>query len=568
MFRGLPLTLWRSILIDLLALIAITAGVLVTIIAFAACVKPLSDGVLQAGDLLKFVLLAIPPMLAYALPFASGFASTLVYYRFAHENEAVAAHAGGISHRALVVPALVAALLVSGLHIGLNESLIPRFLKQMQRLITVDVARLIAQEVQKGKSITFKDLVIYADKALRVAPDPDSGASDQLILLNFAVIQLDAIGTPVAEATASSATLWLYPGRAEPDDDDGSKPGAEDGSTRVVIRLKNLVGVQQNQRLVRSTEVPLAWTVPNAFRDKTKYLSFGELRSLAHTPERMGGIDALRKDLALALAVGESLEEMKASLAESGELRFMDERGGPVVVQASGMKQDGAAWALSPPEGGLVQVRIMPVAGADGSPVTIFAGGATVASVAAPDQLTGRLDFRLDLARARVQEAGDTQVVQSLPERAQIPLTGLRLMESPASGLLQLGTWDLLGRADAKAARGPGNEAVAAAAGSLHNQLARLARQVLSKQNERLALAASCAVMILTGALTALKLTRHQPLTVYLWTFFPAIASIVTISGGDQITAQVGTPGLILMWSGVAGLGLYTLMVFRTLAKH
>jgi hypothetical protein len=55
---------------------------------------------------------------------------------------------------------------------------------------------------------------------------------------------------------------------------------------------------------------------------------------------------------------------------------------------------------------------------------------------------------------------------------------------------------------------------------------------------------------------------------VYLWTFFPAIASMVTISGGQQVTSAQGAPGLILMWSGVAGLGLYSLIVFRILAKH
>jgi drug/metabolite transporter (DMT)-like permease len=98
--------------------------------------------------------------------------------------------------------------------------------------------------------------------------------------------------------------------------------------------------------------------------------------------------------------------------------------------------------------------------------------------------------------------------------------------------------------------------------------LGQLQRVILSQQNERLAMAVSCAVMVLTGAMTALLLSRRLPLTVYLWTFFPAIASMVTISGGQQATSAQGPAGLLLMWSGVAGLGLYSLIVFRILAKH
>jgi hypothetical protein len=55
---------------------------------------------------------------------------------------------------------------------------------------------------------------------------------------------------------------------------------------------------------------------------------------------------------------------------------------------------------------------------------------------------------------------------------------------------------------------------------------------------------------------------------VYLWTFVPAIVSLVTISGGQQMVRQAGTNGLVLMWAGVGGLTLYTLLVYRSLARH
>src|SRR5262245_2217447 len=88
----IAITMWRHTRLDLIKLVVLSTSVLVLVIAIGAAVKPLSDGALQPQDLPKFLMIACVPMLAYALPFAAGFAATLVYYRVAHENEAVAAH--------------------------------------------------------------------------------------------------------------------------------------------------------------------------------------------------------------------------------------------------------------------------------------------------------------------------------------------------------------------------------------------------------------------------------------------------------------------------------------------
>jgi hypothetical protein len=171
-----PRTLWRLYLMDLLRLVALAAGVLVTVIAFAGAVKPISDGVLDAADAVKYILLAIPPMLAYALPFAGGFASTLVYHRMATDLEATAAYASGVSHRSLLAPALGLALTCAACLVALNEQVIPRFLERMQRLVTTDVGRLIAQRVERGEGVAFKGVMLHADHVQRVAPRAGHGA--------------------------------------------------------------------------------------------------------------------------------------------------------------------------------------------------------------------------------------------------------------------------------------------------------------------------------------------------------------------------------------------------------
>ena len=165
-----------------------------------------------------------------------------------------------------------------------------------------------------------------------------------------------------------------------------------------------------------------------------------------------------------------------------------------------------------------------------------------------------------------MREAGAPEATAQA-ERGLIPLSGLVPRPNPADALLKLSSHEILAEADRWLAL-EGTPEVADVRGKAGEALGQLKNVVLSQQHQRLALALSCAVMVLTGAMTALLLSRRLPLTVYLFTFFPAVASMVTISGGQQVTASQGPAGLLLMWSGVGGLALYSLIVFRVLARH
>src|SRR6185295_7061128 len=80
-------------------------------------------------------------------------------------------------------PAMALAFTLTAGMIVLNEEVIPRFLAEMQRIITIDIANQIFQGVEKG----------------------------QAVLSHFAFIELDNNGDPAREATAGLATIWLFP---------------------------------------------------------------------------------------------------------------------------------------------------------------------------------------------------------------------------------------------------------------------------------------------------------------------------------------------------------------------
>src|SRR4051812_17854682 len=108
-----PATLWKYVLAELWRLILLTACILVTVLSFAAAVRFLADGRLGPVETIQLMFLAMPPMLQYALPFAAGFGATLAYHRMTVDNELTATHAAGVSHRAILVPALVSGVILA-----------------------------------------------------------------------------------------------------------------------------------------------------------------------------------------------------------------------------------------------------------------------------------------------------------------------------------------------------------------------------------------------------------------------------------------------------------------------
>ena len=71
-----------------------------------------------------------------------------------------------------------------------------------------------------------------------------------------------------------------------------------------------------------------------------------------------------------------------------------------------------------------------------------------------------------------------------------------------------------------------------------------------------------------TSTIVAIKLANAQPLVVYLWSFFPALVTVISISGGHQMVAKSGGFGLVVLWGGVVALAVYSFITYRIVARH
>ena len=563
-----PVTLWRSMLSDLWRLLFVAAVVLVLVIAFAATVKPLSEGKLEPADALRFMGYAVIPMLAYALPFAAGFGATLLYHRMAVDNEVTAAHAGGLSHRRVLAPALITATVLSIMVLLLHDQVMPRFLQRMQQMITVDVSRLIASEVARGNAVQQKNLIIYADTGKSFGPDPESGALDRVVLSKFAAIELDRDGNPTTEASSQVATMWLFPG----DDSSGSEEPAQGGSiSRVVMRLQNVVAIKANEWTTGSKDTVLRWNVPDMFRDSPAFLTYQELRALSTEPARMSGINFPRRDLAILLAEREARELLSRQTAEANTFDLRDARGSRIRVKAGGFAWDSRGLRILPAKGAKeVEAQLTRGVDRQGSvEMLISSPDAYLITDMGEDRYTRRLEMQLEFLQAKTREPGNASMPAEGLQRGDITLASLSMPRHADDSdflapYLAMPTLEVLAKADAR----KDDDFVVKSAVELRRKIRNLDRGVLAKVHERLALSFTCGLAILVGALAAITMSRRTPLTIYLWSFLPAMAAIVTIQGGTQMVKSSGEIGLALLWSSVAGFAVYTAVLYRTMARH
>ncbi len=571
--RAQPTFFWRYVMVELWRLIALSTFVLVAVIAFAAAIKPLADGKLTPLEALKFMGLAVVPMMQYALPFASGFAATLAYHRLSHENELLAAYAGGISHRSILAPAAISGVLLSLVLLVLLEFAIPRFLQGMERLITLDAAKMLVNSVEHGQAVDVKGRLIYADRATRLTPAPGSGARDELALWGVAAVQLDKQGHVVSYVTAASGHAWFFPGERGADGGEGGRAG------QVVIRLRDALAMDAGKTLAFFQELPISITTPPGLSDNPKYLTYGELEDLKARPESMDWIEQRRYDLAVHLGERVTTAEIDRTLRQTGLLTLVDDDGRRWVLHGGGIvfsNQKDLRWNVIPLAPGVpIEIDMTRPEGdasrpASATHITAKSVG-LFTNIGGRDRTERRLTLRLEAESVTSTGALPGAQPGAAGERSRLVLQSLTPSPDPIEALADADRSppDALLAIARQAASGANPDTfVAAPAAELEREIRLLKNEIVSKQHERLAAAAACAVMVVSGAVTAVSLSQSLPLTVYLWSFFPALFTTILISSGQQLAHDKGTPGLIVLWGGVAVLGAYALLGYWRLARH
>lgn len=571
-------------MVDVWRLILLTTAVLVCVLSFAASVRFLADGRLGPLETIRFMLYAMPPMLQYAVPFAAGFGATLAYHRWCNDNEISACFAAGIGHRSLLMPVVISGLVLMTVILGLSNYVIPRFLRSMESLVARDAARFIIGAIERKESVTLDNTMVYAD-LVRRAPDTGGGKYEKLYMKGVMFVRLDTNKMPVFEASAEEADVWLIREQVAANPGAGAGKEAEaETVTRVIVQPKGVRAREAGKQASDLEFTVLAPVIPHSFGDNPKYLTWGELSQLRKTPENLDYIDAPRRLLAARLAERAATDQINAQLAATGQVRLIDRNGRPTILHASGLRyeyeQQQQAWTIVPPTAVTPPPSVTATTPIqidrtteDGRAFTQTAQSALLRTTLSPSSPQQLVSLTLSLTGVKTLAVAGTP--QDVKDKSgvlkEFVLDGILFPQEPNQSFATASSFELLAFTDAQlVAPAPGLRAaeLIGQRDELKRQIADLLREVLSKQQERLATSVACFVMTVTGAVMALRLRSRLPLTVYLWSFFPALAAVITISAGQQLTHRQGPIFLLVLWGGVVGLMAYTYAQYRKVAMH
>jgi lipopolysaccharide export LptBFGC system permease protein LptF len=531
----MPWLLYRYLMGELLRVFALSASVLVLVIAFGAAIKPLAgDDLIGPLQTFKYIMLAAVPMLQFALPFSAGFAATMVLHRMTTDNEILAAAVGGISYRRILLPIAGLGLVLLVVMVLLTQWVIPRFWGLMDRLITRDVTRMIQASIDKGVPVEFGNVQIHADRLLVQQDPPDSEAETRMVLFRVVAAELDRAKQIVTEVAARQAVVDVH---------------RRAGQTYLMLALVDTVvyNGKTGQLLDLPSMEPDPIAVPSTLKDRPMFLTQGQLLRLRRRPDTYTRVVDAKTNLARSLLQVEMWSHLGDRIASAGVVELSGGFGGPdrrLEVHADRF-QRGRFFTD------------------DRRPVEIreFEGDRPLRHVAAETVLTRpavgttlsnpTIDLVLydcqvtDLRQAAVNVRADLTMPDLSPsgfagdDPSQLPYEQLLARAQDAEGTSRL-------RAD-----------------HLVATVKKMTRSIDGRLLRRYALSLTGLLLLLLGATLAMWLRESLPLVTYIWAFLPAILNVLLISGGDHmVRGGLVAGGFAVMWSGNAlllGMLLYIL---------
>lgn len=544
-------TLYKYILRQVLAILAVTTLLLTVLLSFGFALGPMSEGILGPVDMARMIFYLMPGMLSFALPFASAFASTSVFYRMATDNEITAIIASGISYRELLTPVLVLGVILTSSLFYLSNWVIPRFWQHVAEIVEQDYGQLLIQQIQRRQVMDkFRPLLIYADSATGNIPIDFSNWPAQtprpynrILLTGVAVGKADVDKTTKsmklkAINTAERAVVDFY--RMEE-------------SSYVTMKLTNVtVNDPGSGTLVTIASQPVeAMEIPSPILQDPKFLSLRNLDRLEKDPDRSLRIRQQRQKLSELLANHAILDYMALGLKQNADGRGL-EMVGPqdqyFRFRGSKIKRDSRQITLEGDAANPVEVQVW----SRGVMERRLTAEQAVLQLLA-DNLSDEPRLTAMLHKVTIH---DRNLPQQTSQRQTYPLPMLGLSQLFAQPLRTLSSEKTL--AEAKRVD---DEEIASTASTLERQIRRLMREITSRRHERAATAVNCMLVLMLGAVIAMRLRQHVVLWIFFCSFVPAILAIIAIVQGQSMMEDLKLDarlGIAMIWSG--NLALFVLL--------
>ena len=158
-------TLHRYIFREVFKVFVLAALAMTVIISLGMILRPVQEYGVGPQQVFHLIGYFLPITLAFILPMASLFAASLVYGRFAGDNELDACRASGIGIASLIYPGLALAIMVAITHLILSFYVTPAFVQRAEKSLKADAQKIVFRNIQRQGYYNSPDnrWQVYAD---------------------------------------------------------------------------------------------------------------------------------------------------------------------------------------------------------------------------------------------------------------------------------------------------------------------------------------------------------------------------------------------------------------------
>ena len=161
-------TVHRYIFRELLRVFVLAVVALTLILSLGSILQPIQQYGVGPRQVVHLMGYFLPITLTFVLPMAALFAGSLVYGRFASDNELDACRASGISLPTLVCPGLALAIMVAAANLVLSFYVMPVFVHLAEKSLKADAEQILFRNIQRRRYYKLPPddrYLIYADHA-------------------------------------------------------------------------------------------------------------------------------------------------------------------------------------------------------------------------------------------------------------------------------------------------------------------------------------------------------------------------------------------------------------------
>ena len=533
-------TLHRYIFRELFKVFALTTIALSLMLSFGLILRPVQEYGVAPAQTIHLLGYFMPITLTFVLPMSALFASTLIYGRFASDNELDACRASGVNLMTVVYPGFCLAVMVSITTLILSFHVAPAFIRRSEKSIKANAKQILFRNIQrKGYySMPGGKYIIRADKAI-----PKTDTLEGVIIAEAKDININKFITAErakvkidTHSTYNEVTIAAYQVRII-DEYEIRDVGYMEVTSTFPSLLSDNIKFQKIDQLKRI---------------KADMMQFYPVRELALTARAQLATELLAED------INEKMSRESSDDEDAGYYKFIAENKIVLLSTAKCVAENDWTIELTSP------IRLLELD--KNTRQLLFQWDCDTGKIKIENEKVGA-NLELVLYSPNWQKANTIQGIAErhvvrdlkLPEKIEVQI--------PAENMLQI--ISQIGTEQSPLKAKPTDQLA-----MLQKRIARKLRsttnEISAETHSRLVLGLGCTTLILIGIALGIIFKGGHLLSSFGISSIPAGILVVCIMTGKDLTKNPSTPtitGTIVMWAGLLFLSLLALGLFRKLLK-